>query len=234
MPWTCSHYRAAAFWGRSAFGDSVPADPPGWPAAVAFAGEGKRCRPGDAGAVREIHQMMVVQFWSRAHKAHVSTHDVEKLRQLVEFVAPEEAADPCNARIPMAGAAGSARSLAHRPELENRERQAMLADALLPEDCRTPGGATNQHTDTEKNRSKRDKGKPGSDDVKDALEPRATPWTYRDGGSWCGKNQRRCRHRSLLDNPQRSRVGGGGARVNTARWWGLNSHQLPIWDLPEV
>src|SRR5262249_57898794 len=73
-------------------------------------------------------------FGPRADEAHVALEDVPELGQFVEPRHPDEAADPRHAFVFVARPDGPARLLGvgpHRSKLVERERPAVLADALL-------------------------------------------------------------------------------------------------------
>ena len=82
---------------------------------------------------------LVAQRRPRADHAHVAADDVPELRQLVDRGAAEEAADardPAVALVDRVAGALLLRADDHRPQLQQLEVGAVLADARLPEEHR--------------------------------------------------------------------------------------------------
>ena len=83
----------------------------------------------------------------RADQAHVAAEHVPQLRQFIEMAGPQEAAEQGNARVAGHRPAGAGQRLAvmdHGAEFEDRERPAILADALLGVECGAARGQLDQ------------------------------------------------------------------------------------------
>ena len=108
----------------------------------------------------------------RPDQAHLAAHNVPQLRQLVDRAAPQEAAAARDPRVALVhGVAGPEPLgvLHHRAQLEQLELDAVLADALLPEE----DGAAILELDGEggegERRCRQDEAEAGAEDVEGAL-----------------------------------------------------------------
>src|SRR5258708_5865134 len=110
---------------------------------------------------------------TRSYQAHVSTKHVEKLRQLVQAAAPHDPAKPGHAGIPWRGDDRSGLCLSlrdHRSELEDHERLAVAAYALLSEEDGSRHRQLDQDHDREKDRAEDDEQDHGDHDVDRPLD----------------------------------------------------------------
>jgi hypothetical protein len=94
-----------------------------------------------------VDEVLALRAW--AHQAHLALQHVPELGQLVHARAAQEPADPCDARV---GGAAELRALRlcigqHAAELDDAERPAAQADALLTEEDGTGGGEAHQQRD---------------------------------------------------------------------------------------
>ena len=72
-------------------------------------------------------------LWSRPHHAHLATQDVPRLGQLIKVEATQHLPHPGDALVSLGGPAQTlVRMGAHRAQLEDFERLAEVADAILP------------------------------------------------------------------------------------------------------
>ena len=112
-------------------------------------------------------------------QAHVTAHDVPQLGQLVEAPAAQPPPDPGMARVAV-GLVGDAAVLvdrlvpaapvrAHRAELEDRERRAVLADTGLAEDERPTDADPDREADGGHHRERDDEQRRTHDAVEDGL-----------------------------------------------------------------
>ena len=111
---------------------------------------------------------------ARADDRHVAPEDVPELRQLVEVRPPEEAAERRHARVVLArpDRAGLALGVVqHRAELDDRERLAVEAHALLPVEhrARRDVSRTSARDEPERDRQHEQR-RAGDHDVDDALD----------------------------------------------------------------
>ena len=89
-----------------------------------------------------------------ADEAHVAYYYIKQLRPFVKGVFPKDSPEPGQARIITRFGAGPKRVNAepHCSEFVERKRLALLAGALLSEDCRAFAGQTNRQREDGKNR----------------------------------------------------------------------------------
>src|SRR5690606_21656083 len=79
-------------------------------------------------------------FRTRPDEAHLTSDDIDELRQLVQSVLAQESAPARDARVVLDGPAGDAVGfgvLPHRAKLQQLEDASVEADASLPEQDRT-------------------------------------------------------------------------------------------------
>src|SRR5215210_4548136 len=115
--------------------------------------------PSDAGLhvvpsclLRRIARQVLEQEWPWSHDAHLALDDVPQLRQLVEAGSPENRSQPRDTCVQWHDGSVGPERITHRPELDDRERRALVAWADLPEQHRAPHRRADRDGDGEHDR----------------------------------------------------------------------------------
>lgn len=114
----------------------------------------------------------ILALRARAHEGHLATEDVEQLRQLIEVVGADEAADLGQARVVIAGVErrpGGLGVRAHRAEFVDLERAAEAADALLLVEDGAAVLALDRDRNDEEQRAEHDQAARADEDAEQAL-----------------------------------------------------------------
>jgi len=127
-------------------------------------------RSGEGGReVRGVFWAVLRDFRARAHKAHFTAQNINKLRKLVELRSAEPSADGCDSGVVGCGdrGAGCVVDDDHGAQLEDTEQFAALADARLAEE----DGAAAGEPDGQSGEKEQGRGEDEEGERKDCVEP---------------------------------------------------------------
>ena len=124
-----------------------------------------------SGLLRRVAFQVLDEQRPWSNETHIAAHDVPEFRQLIQAGTAQEPSEACQAQRVWQKNFIAVPEVGHRPELDNCERAAAKAWALLPEQDRGPMQEPDEHTNSRKYWDEKQERGRGGCEVEGSLEP---------------------------------------------------------------